>query len=260
MGPCWDKQVNRVRHIIPQIGEFAAFFGSSLVAVGQSLFRPATWLNQFYAVFMGSLTLGIVAGVALGAVVWMHTYTVLARSGMVEYLPTALAAAVLLELAPIGAGLIVAARTGASLGAEIGAMKLGEQIDALYLFGQSPTRVLVGPRVLACMLTLPLLHVLIAAVALFSGFIAEGLIGQPNWSRYQEACMRELVFSEVVAAGVKTIVFGLLIGVSGCWMGLNARGGTEGIGQAATKSVVLACLFVLASDVLMVGVIRVLVV
>ena len=103
---------------------------------------------------IGALPLGIVAGIALGAVVWMHTYSVLKRTGTEDYLPTVLAAAVLLELAPIGAGLIVAARTGASLGAELGAMKLGEQLDALELLGLPPMRVLVGPRVLACIVAL----------------------------------------------------------------------------------------------------------
>src|SRR5262249_56109744 len=85
--------------------------------------------------------------------------------GAVESLPTVLAAAVLLDLAPVGAGLIVAARTGASLGAELASMKVGEQIDALQLLGVSPLRRLVGPRILACVLAVPVLHVLIAPPA-----------------------------------------------------------------------------------------------
>ena len=111
------------------------------------------------------LPLAFVTGIALGVVIWLHTRDVLARaeSGAVELLPTVLAAAVLLELAPVGAGLIVAARTGASLGAELASMKVGEQIDALQLLGVSPLRRLIGPRVLACVLAVPVLHILIAA-------------------------------------------------------------------------------------------------
>ena len=147
---------------------------------------------------IGALPLGTVAGIALGAVVWMHTHAALARTGAVEYLPTVLAAAVLLELAPIGAGLIVAARTGASLGAELGAMKLGEQLDALELLGLPPMRVLVGPRVLACVLALPLLHVYIAALALFSGYVAENMVGHTNWLKFQTASLKELYPQDVI--------------------------------------------------------------
>jgi phospholipid/cholesterol/gamma-HCH transport system permease protein len=205
---------------------------------------------------IGALPLGFVAGIALGAVVWMHTHAVLARTGTADYLPTVLAAAVLLELAPIGAGLIVAARTGAALGAELGAMKLGEQIDALEMLGISPVRVLVGPRVLACMIALPLLHIFISALALLSGFAAENLVGSTNWLKYQSACLRELYPNEVIPAALKTIVFGYFIGVAGCFAGIRAHGGTEGVGRAATQGVVTACLLVLASDVLLVGIIQ----
>ena len=96
-------------NIFVRIGEFTHFAFRALVAAIASARRPGAVITQLDAVFIGALPLGVVAGVALGAVVWMHTHAVLARTGTAEYLPTALAAAVLLELAPIGAGLIVAA-------------------------------------------------------------------------------------------------------------------------------------------------------
>lgn len=243
-------------NIFGRIGDFTYFAIESLLSAITSLRRPGVVFQQLDAVFVGALPLGVVTGVALGAVVWMHTHAVLARTGTVEFLPTALAAAVLLELAPIGAGLIVAARTGASLGAELGAMKLGEQLEALELFGQSPLKVLVGPRVLACMLALPLLHVFIAALALLSGFAAESVVGHSNWQQYQEACRRELHPSEVIPAALKTVVFGFLIGVAGCDAGMRAQGGAEGIGRSATQGVVLACLLTLAADMFLVALIR----
>ena len=239
------------------VGEFAHFAGRSLLAALRAFGQPAALVRQLYSVLIGALPLGVVAGIALGAVVWMHTHSVLARTGTVEYLPTVLAAAVLLELAPIGAGLIVAARTGASLGAELGAMKLGEQIDALEMLGLPPMRVLVGPRVLACMIALPLLHIFISCLALGSGFIAENIVGHTNWLRYQTACLKELYPADIIPAALKTIVFGFLIGISGCFYGLKASGGTEGVGRAATAAVVAACLLVLAADVFLVGLIQV---
>src|SRR5439155_3902554 len=122
------------------------------------------------------LPLALTAGAAIGVVVWLHlriTLVAVAGPGAIIYLPQALALAVVLEFAPLGAGLIVAGRTGASLGAGIGAMTLTEQIDALEAQGLSPMRELTAPRVLACMLALPLLTVFIAVAALVSGWLAE---------------------------------------------------------------------------------------
>ncbi len=243
-------------NILAAIGEFTYFAWQALIAAALAVPKPGAWLQQLYSVLIGALPLATVAGIALGAVVWMHTYAALSRARAVEYLPTVLAAAVLLELAPIGAGLIVAARTGASLGAELGAMKLGEQLDALELLGLPPMRVLVGPRVLACILALPLLHVFIATLALLSGYVAENLVSSTNWLKFQSASLKELYPEDVIPAGLKTMVFGFWIGVAGCYHGMCAEGGTEGVGKAATAGVVTACLLVLAADVLLVGLIR----
>jgi phospholipid/cholesterol/gamma-HCH transport system permease protein len=251
--------MNVLLNSLAAIGEFANFAWQALMAAVAAVVRPGPWLLQLYNVLIGALPLGTVTGIALGAVVWMHTYAALSRTGAVDYLPTVLAVAVLLELAPIGAGLIVAARTGASLGAELGAMKLGEQLDALELLGLPPMRVLVGPRVLACIVALPLLHIYIAALALVSGFVAENMVGSTNWLKFQTASLKELYPEDVIPAGLKTMVFGFLIGVAGCYYGMRAEGGTEGVGKAATAGVVAACLLVLAADVLLVGLIRALV-
>jgi phospholipid/cholesterol/gamma-HCH transport system permease protein len=248
--------MNALIHLLASVGEFTHFAGRAFAAALAAVARPGAWLQQLYAVLIGALPLGTVAGITLGAVVWMHTYAVLYRYGAAERLPEVLAVAVLVELAPIGAGLIVAARTGASLGAELGAMKLGEQLDALELLGLPPMRVLVGPRVLACVLALPLLHVYIAALALLSGYVAENVVGSTNWLKFQTTSLRELYPEDVIPAGLKTAVFGFLIGVAGCYYGMRAEGGTEGVGRAATAGVVASCLLVLAADVLLVGLIR----
>lgn len=226
-------------------------------AVG-ALAQPRWWARPLYGMIVGALPLAAVTGMALGVVIWLHTRDVLARTGTgaVEYLPTFLSAAVLLELAPVGAGLILAARTGASLGAELASMRVGEQIDAMELLGVSPFRRLVGPRVLACILAVPVLHVLIAAVALVSGYAAESVTGQTTVLKYDAAAMRELYLSDVVPAALKTLVFGLVVGVTGCFIGLTAGEGSEGVGHAATDSVVMCSLFVLAADVLLVGLIK----
>jgi phospholipid/cholesterol/gamma-HCH transport system permease protein len=244
---------------LARIGHWTQFTARSLIAAAHAVPRPGLWLRPLHGVLVGGLPLAAVAGLALGVVIWVHTRGVLEKNGTgaVEFLPTVLAAAVLLELAPIGAGLIVGARTGASLGAELASMRVGEQVDALELLGGSPLRRLVGPRVLACIVATPLLHVLIAGLALGGGYLAESVAGQTTWLKYQTAVLRELRLHEVVPAGLKTLVFGGLVGATGCHIGLTARGGSEGVGKAATDSVVVCSLLVLLADVLLVGLIRV---
>jgi phospholipid/cholesterol/gamma-HCH transport system permease protein len=242
---------------IARVGQWAAFAARAVFAAVLAVVRPHDWLRPFYSALVGGLPLAAVLGVALGAVVWMHTRSILERSvGNAEYLPTALAAAVLLELGPVGAGMIVAARTGATLGAELSSMTVNEQVDALELLGISPMNRLVGPRVLACVLAVPLLHVVVSGLAIGSGFVAEAAGGSMTWAKYQALVLQELRLNEVLPAGLKTLAFGALIGATGCFVGLTARGGSEGVGKAATNSVVACTLLVLIADVLIVGVIR----
>ncbi len=246
------------------VGEWAAFAGRVFPATVASLCKPAWWVRPFHSVLIGGFPLAVVAGLAIGIVVWVHTRGVLARTGpgATDYLPTVLAAAVLLELAPIGAGLILAARTGASLGAELASMKLGEQVDALELIGISPIRRLVGPRVLACVLAAPLLHVAIAGLALSSGYFAESIGGGTTWLKYREAVVggERTGLPKHSRPGQDTSPRHALVGrQAGCYLGLRATGGAEGVGNAATRSVVYSVLVVLLTDVLLVGLIQVLI-
>lgn len=246
--------------LLARIGDWTYFTLRATVGAVAALPRVGLWAKPFYGVLIGGLPLAAVLGLALGAVIWIHTRGVLERTaGATDLLPTVLAAAVLLELAPVGAGLIVASRTGASLGAELASMRLGEQVDALELLGVSPMRRLVAPRVLACVLAVPMLHVLVAALAIGGGYVAESIAGQTTWLKYQAAVLQELRLHEVLPAGLKTLVFGAFVGATGCFVGFHAKGGSEGVGKAATDSVVVCSLLVLATDVLLVGLIRVLV-
>jgi phospholipid/cholesterol/gamma-HCH transport system permease protein len=240
------------------VGEWSAFTATAFLSALRSLLRPSWVAKPLYDALIGALPLAAVAGLAVGVVIWAHTRGVLARTspGAVDYLPTFLAAAVLLELAPIAAGLIAAARTGASLGAELATMKIGEQVEAIELLGVSPTARLVGPRVLACALATPLLHVLIVALSLGGGYLAESVAGGTTWLRYRDAVLSELRLAEVTLAGLKTVAFGLLVGATGCFVGLRAEGGSEGVGRATTRAVVASCLLVLVADVFLVGAIR----
>jgi phospholipid/cholesterol/gamma-HCH transport system permease protein len=244
---------------LEQLGHYAYFAFRSSLAVPSAIFRPRELVRQLYAILIGALPLGIAAGGALGAVVWMHLRGALisvAGPGAAAYLPQAQALAVVLEFAPLGAGLIVAGRSGASLGAELGSMRLTEQIDALEVLGLSPLRELIGPRVLACMLALPPLTVFIAYLAILSGYVAEALGGNMTLTEYKNATLGVLYPADVIPAVLKTVAFGYLIGVTGCFFGMSATGGTEGVGRAATRGVVISIFLVLVSNVFLVKLIQ----
>jgi phospholipid/cholesterol/gamma-HCH transport system permease protein len=221
--------------------------------------RPAELSRQLYQILLGALPLGIVAGMALGFVVWIHLHGVVGPEYR-EKVPEYLALAVVLEFAPLGAGLIVAGRSGASIGAELGSMRLTEQIDALEVLGLSPLVQLVGPRVLAAMIALPLLTVLMAYIAIGSSYLAEMLGGTMSWSVYENCVLRGLDTRQlkIILSTLKTIVFGFLVAITGCYYGMQATGGTEGVGQAATRGVVVSIFLVLIANVFLVKLIEML--
>jgi phospholipid/cholesterol/gamma-HCH transport system permease protein len=243
------------------VGRFSHFTFRALLALPSALRRPQDLFLQFYLVLFGALPLAVTAGIAIGVVVWMHLHDSLQTvggPGAVHYLPRALALAVVLEFAPISAGLLVAGRSGASLGAELGSMRETEQVDAMEALGLAPLRLLVAPRLLACMLAMPLLTVFIEYIALAAGFAAETVGGSLSATQYVTEVLRVLTPHDALPATLKTVAFGFLIGVAGCYHGLHASGGTEGVGRAATRGVVTSILLVLVADVLLVKAIQVL--
>ena len=245
---------------LEHFGRFTHFALMALPAALTAWRKPGELWRQLYLIWLGAIPLGVVAGLALGFVVWIHLHGVV-EPQFREKVPEIVAVAIVLEFAPLGAGLILAGRSGASLGAELGSMKLNEQIDALEVLGLSSMKVLVGPRVLACMITLPLLTILMAYIAVGSSYLAEFLGGSMWWSEYERCVLRGLTGPSVgpvkiVLSTLKTVVFGYLVAVAGCYVGMNASGGTEGVGVAATRGVVASIFLVLVANVFLVKLIE----
>lgn len=238
------------------IGRYSYFVLRAIPATIQTLGRPVPLLVQLHTTLLGALPLGLVTGLALGIVVWIHMHGVLPPQ-YESLLPEYLALAVIVEFAPLSAGLIVAGRMGASLGAELGSMRQTEQIDALEVLGLSPMHRLVGPRVMACVLTLPLLTIVIAYVSILSSLLAEWMGGGMSWALYKSACLKRLTLTRLIPANLKTTVLGFLVGVTGCYHGMHATGGTEGVGKAATQGVVMSIFVVMVSNVVLVQLISV---
>ena len=149
-------------------------------------------------------------------------------------------------------GLVVAGRVGAGIGAELGSMKVTEQIDAMEASAVDSYKFLAATRVLACILMLPLLTLAADFSGLIMGWLANTLADPISFRLFLENGFKNVLFSDFIPPTFKTTVFGLIIGVVACFQGMRTKGGTEGVGRAATSSVVLSSLFVILADVVLV--------
>lgn len=242
LGACWS---------------FAWFAVRTIGAIPAAILRhPGELLLQFEQIAVRSVPIVLCAGLSVGLVTWLQTHRLLAQHGAESALPSFLAVAVLVELGPILAGLLIASRMGAGLAAELGTMRLNEEIDARVALGADPLPGLVAPRAMACVLAVPLLTVILDASALLGGLGAELSAGKLTPELFRSKALAFLQLGDVVPATLKTAVFGLLIGLIACWTGLNAGRSAEAVGRAAIRGVVRSVLAVFASNVLMVPVIQ----
>lgn len=217
--------------------------------------RPFEWQEtsrQMYEVGAKSALIVSVAGLAIGMVLAMQTGSTLARFGGQGLLPSMIAVAVLREIGPIITALVVSGRVGAGIGAELGAMRVTEQIDAMEVAALNPFRYLVVTRVLACMLMLPILTVYANALALLGGFFVMNIEQNMSLKLYFDSALRFLNLKTVLPALGKTAVFGFIIGSMACYLGYNTSGGTSGVGKSAMIAVVLATLLIIVADVVLV--------
>jgi phospholipid/cholesterol/gamma-HCH transport system permease protein len=243
---------------LESMGGFAGFVVRACWAAPAALlYRSGEVGRQFEQVAVRSLPIVVGAGLSVGMVAWLQTHRLLVAHGAETTLPSFLAVAVLVEVGPILAGLLAAARMGAGLAAELSSMVLNEEIDARIILGTDPVATLVAPRAIACALAVPLLTVLIDASALLGGLTAELLAGKSTVALYWSKSLLFLEVSDILPATLKTAVFGLVVALLACWTGLNAERSTEAVGRAAIRGVVRGILGVFAANVVMVPLIQI---
>jgi phospholipid/cholesterol/gamma-HCH transport system permease protein len=242
---------------LEDFGRFVGFAVETLGAMPRAMIRRrADVLIQFERVALGGLPVVLTAGASIGLVTWLQVRRLLAEYGAEQNLPSVLAAAVLVETGPVLASLLVAGRMGAGLGAELGSMTMTEEVDAREVLGAPTIGTIVAPRAIACALAVPLLTIMLDASALVGGLIAELVGGSLSVEAYQARSLDYLQLSDVIPATLKTIVFGFLVALIGCWTGLNADRSTEAVGKAATRGVVRSMLAVFAANVVLVPIIQ----
>jgi phospholipid/cholesterol/gamma-HCH transport system permease protein len=215
-------------------------------------FEGVETLRQIYEVGWRSLPLIAAAGFSVGAVLSMHTRASLEQFGAEALIPAGLALALFKETGPLVTGLLFAGRVGAGIGAELGAMRVTEQIDALESLAVDSFKYLVVTRVAACVLVLPLLTTIMNFTGIVGGFVAETAISGMSFALYWDRAWSLVGFADYVPATLKTCVFGFIIGTVASYLGYNATGGTAGVGQASTRSVVITSILLIVTNVVLV--------
>jgi phospholipid/cholesterol/gamma-HCH transport system permease protein len=232
-------------------GRLAAFALSGL----SHLLRPPFYWRMFGRALadIGYFSLPVVALTAIftGMVLALQSYTGFARFSAESAVSSIVVLSVTRELGPVLAGLMVAGRVGAAMAAEIGTMRVTDQIDALSTLSTNPMKYLVAPRLLAGIIALPALVVVADILGVMGGYIIASLKLGFNEAAYLRSTLDFVQTMDVVSGLVKAAVFGFLIALMGCFQGYNSRGGAQGVGAATTAAVVAASILILAFDYLL---------
>jgi phospholipid/cholesterol/gamma-HCH transport system permease protein len=234
------------------VGEVARFGARAMYeAVIPPYEFKETWRHVF-EIGWRSMPLIALSGLAIGVVLSMHTRASLQRFGAEAMIPAGLAIALIRETGPLTAGLLVAGRVGAGIGAELGAMKVTEQIDALEAVAVDSFKFLAVTRIAACIIAMPLLTAVIDFCGILGGYIAEASVSGMSAQLYFNRAFSIVEFSDFLPATMKTAVFGFVIGTVSSYLGFNTTRGTEGVGRTSTSSVVLSSICIILVNVVLV--------
>jgi phospholipid/cholesterol/gamma-HCH transport system permease protein len=252
-----DSVWSPVNSLFEWFGELGIFSWRVMRSAVRRPFEGRELVRQLDEIGSKSLPLIALAGAAIGAVLALETRSSLSRFGAKSMLPAAIVFSIIHETGPMVTGLVVSGRVGAGIGAELGSMKVTEQIDAIEASGVNPYKLLAFTRILACILMLPLLTLASDFCGVAAGWVVDNLADPISFQKFVHAGFAGASFSDFLAPTFRTAVFGLIIGTVACFQGMNSEGGTEGVGRSATSSVVLSSLFVIVADVILVKLILV---
>jgi phospholipid/cholesterol/gamma-HCH transport system permease protein len=233
---------------IEEVGRVFLFLYETLITC---LTPPLRWrltVRQMEFVGVRSISVVILTGTFTGMVLALQSYYGFRKFGAEGLVGTTVALSMTRELGPVLTGLMVTARAGSAIAAELGTMRVTEQIDGLIVMAVDPFRYLVVPRLVAAIAMLPVLTVVSDFVGVVGGyFVGVKLLGI-NSGTYVTNTVKYIEFSDIYNGLVKAACFGLILGAIGCYKGYNARGGAQGVGRATTEAVVLASVLILVND------------
>lgn len=208
-------------------------------------------LQQADIIGVGSLPIVVLTGFFTGAVLALQTSNTLQKFGSVSLTGQLVSLSMVRELGPVLTGLMVAGRNSSGMASELGSMKVTEQIDAMRALGTDPTKKLVTPRVLATVVMLFFLTVISDLVGLIGGWVISAALLRIDAAQYWSYAWQSLAFEDVLMGLSKPVLFGFVIASVGCYYGMSAKGGTQGVGRATTQAVVAASVLILAVDLVL---------
>ena len=209
-------------------------------------------INQSFEVGLKSLALISLTGFIVGIVFTKQSRPSLEEFGATSWLPSLIGIAIIKALGPLVTALICAGKVGSSIGAELGSMKVTEQIDAMEVSAINPFKYLVVTRVLATTITIPVLALYCSFVALYGSYLNVHAEETSSLISFYQNAFKTINFLDIITSVVKTVVYGFTIGIVGCYKGFNATQGTRGVGNAANQAVVLAMFLIFIEEVIIV--------
>jgi phospholipid/cholesterol/gamma-HCH transport system permease protein len=208
------------------------------------------FIRQCYWVGYKSLPLVAITAFIMGLVLTIQSRPTLVEFGAEAMLPAMVAVSLVREISPVITALICAGKIGSGMGAELGSMRVTEQIDAMEVSGTNPFKYLVVTRVMATTLMLPVLSSLSNAISLYGSYLGVNIRGAVSWNLFWTQVFDSLSFGDVMPSLIKTFFFGFAIGLIGCYKGYFSKKGTEGVGRSANSAVVIASLLVFIIDLI----------
>jgi len=239
---------SQLRSFFTEIGELSYFTARFFKNLFNRPFEYKEFLRQCYQMGNRSLLLVGITGFIIGLVLTLQTRPTLMEFGAESWMPSMVGISIVREIGPILTALVCAGRIGSGIGAELGSMRVTEQIDAMEVSGTNPFKYLVVTRVLAITLMLPLLVIIGDAVALYGSYLIENAKGNVSFLLYFNKVFDSLEFGDIIPATIKTFFFGFAIGIVGCFKGYYCEDGTEGVGKAANSAVVFTSLLLFIID------------
>ena len=248
----FDTVGSSLVRLLAAAGDLSLFALRALREAVTPPFELRETVRQIYELGLRSAPLIAVSGMAVGVVLSMHTRASLERFGAEAMIPAGLAIALVRETGPLTAGLLLSGRIGAGIGAELGAMRVTEQIDALEASAVDAFRYLVVTRVVACIVALPILTTIMNFAGMLGGFLAETTATGMSLDLYFTRAFSLIGMTDYIPATIKTMVFGFIIATVSSYLGFTTESGTEGVGRASTRAVVMSSVGIIVANVVLV--------
>jgi len=239
-----------LQEILSETGEISRFAGRFFQEAFLPPYELKEIIKQSYEIGYKTLPLVATTAFIIGMVLTLQSRPTLVRFGAESWLPAMVSVSIIREIGPVIISLICAGKIGSGIGAELGSMKVTEQIDAMEVSGTNPFKYIVVSRIISTTFMIPLLIIMGDAIALYGSFLAVKAKGAVSFTLYFHQVFQNLDFGDVVPALIKSFFFGFVIGLVGCYKGYNSQNGTEGVGQSANSAVVVASLLVFILDLI----------